>query len=227
MTDELTPEQEEEHNAKMIGIAEGGDPNAPDDLGDAGNKTEEGDFTLPEGFNSVDELIEMANRQKDAESNEEEDEDEEAGTEEEEEGEESDPELLDALDRAAKAEAILAEQQVLEAVGGKEEYAKTLDWASKNLSDEQINFYDNIMENASPAEAAFAAQALSAMSARAGSDSFGEQGNVTRPGESGAPAPQGYQSQAEMQRDMADSRYQNDTAFQAQVMKKMQLTTVF
>ena len=227
----MTEDEQAAHEAAMIAVAEGGDPNAPDDLDDTQlpsdtdpNATDdeyEGDIELPEGFDSVEELIKWANEQNEDEDDEDDDE-EEADYDDDE-----DPLLQELRNRAEEAESILATQQVHDAVGGKEEYAKTLTWAGQNLNEGETQFYDSIMENGSPAEAAFAARALHAMAVQASIEANGHVGSVTMPDGTGSSEGAGYDSQAEMQRDMADPRYQNDSAFQQKVVNKLMATTAF
>ncbi|WP_421276149.1 hypothetical protein [Aeromonas veronii] len=65
--------------------------------------------------------------------------------------------------RAIEAEAALLEKAVFELTGGKEEYTKLTQWAANTLSKEEIEFYDSVMEQGTPAQVTFAVNALKAM----------------------------------------------------------------
>ena len=100
-------------------------------------------------------------------------------------------------------------------VGGEKNYNDMLGWASQNLSDQDIEMYDAVMELGSPAAARFAIEAL----AYRYQDSNGVEGNLVQ-GKS--PGPVGtFRSQAELVQAMSDPRYDNDPAYRQDVMRKL------
>jgi hypothetical protein len=106
------------------------------------------------------------------------------------------------------------------AVGGDEQYNEMLGWASQNLTSEEIDAYDDIMEKGDPSAAYWAVQALSYRYR----DSNGVEGNLVQgksPGTGGA-----FRSQAEVVQAMSDPRYDNDPAYRQDVMRKLERSNV-
>lgn len=103
--------------------------------------------------------------------------------------------------------------QVYSEVGGAEEYSKLMDWANANLTESEISAYDNIMAGGSIDAVKMAVGGLQAR--RGVSPSLlkgtGDQTSVRS----------GYESRAEMTRDMRDPRYKTDAAFRKQVETKL------
>ena len=106
------------------------------------------------------------------------------------------------------------------AVGGDEQYNEMLGWASQNLTNEEIDAYDDIMEKGDPSAAYWAVQALSYRYR----DSNGVEGNLVQgksPGTGGA-----FRSQAEVVQAMSDPRYDSDPAYRQDVMRKLERSNV-
>jgi len=102
------------------------------------------------------------------------------------------------------------------AVGGDKAYNEMLGWASENMTEQEINLYDSIMDKGDPAAAYFAVQAL----AYRYQDANGVEGNLVQ---GKAPTPSaGFRSQAELVQAMADPRYDSDPAYRNDVMNKLE-----
>ena len=105
-------------------------------------------------------------------------------------------------------------------VGGEKNYNEMLGWASQNLSDQDIDMYDAVMELGNPAAARFAIEAL----AYRYQESNGVEPDLVQgksPGVGGA-----FRSQAEVVQAMSDPRYDNDPAYRRDVMKKLERSNI-
>ena len=100
-----------------------------------------------------------------------------------------------------------------EMVGGPEEYANILNWAGQNLSEAEIDMYDDVMDSGDPAACFFAIQALAS---RYG-DENGVEGEMLVGGNP-TNEYQGFRSQAELVEAMSDPRYETDPAYRADVI---------
>jgi len=106
------------------------------------------------------------------------------------------------------------------AVGGEKEYNEMLGWAGQNLTSDEIEAYDSIMEKGDPAAAYWAVQALSYRYR----DADGVEGDLVQgksPGAGGT-----FRSQAEVVQAMSDPRYDNDPAYRQDVMRKLERSNV-
>lgn len=101
--------------------------------------------------------------------------------------------------------------------GGEQQYEQMLGWASENLSEAEIDMYDDVMDSGDPAACFFAVQALMARYA----DSTGVDGELLT-GKSPTTVAQGFRSQAELVQAMSDSRYESDPAYRADVINKLE-----
>lgn len=124
--------------------------------------------------------------------------------------------LSERLRGLVAAEATLATQALHKAAGGEAEFNALVAWGKTNLTPEQREFYDAQLNGPNAAEVI----ELLKVKASKGADPKLIQGNGAVPA-----ATQGYRSQAEMQRDMRDPRYQTDPAFRADVRNKLKYAT--
>lgn len=112
-------------------------------------------------------------------------------------------------------------QQIQQSVGGESEYQNMIQWASENLSEQEIGMYDAVMERGDPLGMFFAAQALNARYLDAqGYD--GELLSGTAP-RSGGDA---FRSQAELVAAMSDPRYDKDPAYRQDVAEKLERSNI-
>jgi len=105
-------------------------------------------------------------------------------------------------------------------VGGENNYNEMLGWASQNLSEQDIEMYDAVMELGNPAAARFAIEAL----AYRYQESNGVEGDLVQgksPGVGGS-----FRSQSEVVQAMSDPRYDNDPAYRRDVMRKLERSNV-
>ena len=107
-------------------------------------------------------------------------------------------------------------------VGGEEAFNKMAAWASQSLSSEQLAAFNRAV-NSSTAEMEIAMMGLLAQYEKAN----GKAPTLLQGGTPAVPSSTGYQSQAEMTRDMRDPRYESDPAYRKQVEAKIRATTTF
>jgi len=131
------------------------------------------------------------------------------------------------LDYRSKAEKSTAPQMteadatnLRNAVGGDEKYTEMIGWASDNLTAQEIELYDSVMERGDPASAYFAVQAL----AYRYQDANGVEGNLVQ-GKSPATSG-GFRSQAELVQAMSDPRYDSDPAYRQDVTRKLERSNI-
>ena len=132
------------------------------------------------------------------------------------------------LDYRSKAEAndpqvsMTAEfaDSLRNSVGGDQQYNEMLGWASQNLTDQEIESYDAIMDQGDPAAAYWAVQALSYRYR----DANGVEGDLVQ----GKPPGAGdtFRSQAELVQAMSDPRYDKDPAYRRDLMRRLENSDV-
>ena len=106
------------------------------------------------------------------------------------------------------------------AVGGEKQYNEMLGWAGQNLTDQEIESYDAIMDQGDPAAAYWAVQALSYRYR----DANGVEGDLVQ----GKPPGDGdtFRSQAEVVQAMSDPRYDKDPAYRRDLMRRLENSDV-
>jgi len=156
---------------------------------------------------------------------------------EEADGGEFSPELLQALDGMSAsdvADMFLAYRQetgtkqpqyqmsnddiseMKSVAGGEQEYSNMVSWASQNLSPEEVQVYDSVMDKGDPQAIYFAIQALNYRF----KDSVGYEGQMLTG--RAAQSMDVFRSQAEVVRAMNDSRYDNDPAYRQDIYDKLE-----
>tara|TARA_R100000353_G_scaffold134895_1_gene95691 strand:- start:521 stop:1327 length:807 start_codon:yes stop_codon:yes gene_type:complete len=103
------------------------------------------------------------------------------------------------------------------AAGGQEQYATMLDWAQNNLSKQETEMFDAVMEKGDALGAFFAIRAL----AFTYENAVGVDGNLVQ-GKAPRSGGTQFRSQAEVVAAMGDPRYDNDPAYRADIMNKLQ-----
>lgn len=112
-------------------------------------------------------------------------------------------------------------EQIQAAVGGETEYNNMLQWASSNLSQQEIEMYDTVMDRGDPLAMFFAAQALSSRYKEAeGYDGRLLTGNAPKT------AADVFRSQAELVAAMSDPRYDKDPAYRADIADKLERSNI-
>ena len=112
-------------------------------------------------------------------------------------------------------------QQIHGLVGGQDNYNNMMSWATQNVSEQEVNMYDAVMELGNPLAAYFAVQAL----ALKYQDAAGKDGQMIT---GKAPKSTGdvFNSQAEMVKAMEDSRYEDDPAYRQEILQKLERSNI-
>ena len=113
----------------------------------------------------------------------------------------------------------LSQQDVKELkglVGGEKNYSNMLQWAQTNLTEQEINMFDNVMANGDINSAFFAVNSL----AQRYNDRVGYDGKMLT-GNAPKGSTDSFRSQQELVKAMSDSRYDNDPAYRNDVMEKL------
>ena len=107
--------------------------------------------------------------------------------------------------------------QIQDSIGGIDEYQNMIQWASENLSEQEINLYDAAMDRGDPLTMFFAAQALNSRY----QDAVGYDGEMLT---GSAPRNTGdvFRSQAELVAAMSDPRYDKDPAYRMDISEKLE-----
>ena len=112
-------------------------------------------------------------------------------------------------------------QQIHGLVGGQENYNNMMSWAQQNVSEQEVNMYDDVMELGNPLAAYFAVQAM----ALKYQDSAGKDGQMIT-GKAPKSTSDVFKSQAEMIKAMEDDRYNDDPAYRQSVMEKLERSNI-
>ena len=131
------------------------------------------------------------------------------------------PQARDIIDQYidGRKNAFINDSKAIKAVaGGDEEYSTLVNWASGNLSKEEITAYNRAVNSGDRAAAMFAVEGLRARFEKVhGREPALLKGSFTPPG-SGLPK---FKSTAEMTAAMKDPRYKTDEAYRNEVMSRL------
>jgi uncharacterized protein (DUF1330 family) len=131
-------------------------------------------------------------------------------------------ELVDTYIAGQEALIDAETQAVKEVVGGAQNYEAMVEWAQENLTDADINAYDDVVSNGTVEQAQMAVQGMYARFLSGG----GKAPNLMQGSTSGE-AIKPFNSSAQVTEAMRDKRYTTDPAFRANVEKRLSVTTAF
>ena len=103
-------------------------------------------------------------------------------------------------------------------VGGEEQYQQMMGWAKENLSEGEVNMYDQVMDKGDPLSAFFAVQALTYRF----NDARGVDGEMLQGKAPTNSKGDAFASQAQVVRAMEDPRYDKDPAYRKEVYDKLE-----
>ena len=106
--------------------------------------------------------------------------------------------------------------QVQNAAGGEANYNRVIEWAASNLPENQIDAFDSVIDSGNPAAIGIAFQGLQSQY----NESNGYEGRMLQ-GKPAGSSGQVFRSQAELVAAMGDPRYDNDPAYRADVVEKL------
>lgn len=131
--------------------------------------------------------------------------------------------FLEKQGKVQQAEVATQEdvEQIQESVGGMDSYQNMIQWASQNLSENEIAMYDAAMDKGDPLTMFFAAQALNSRY----QDAIGYDGEMLT---GSAPRNTGnvFRSQAELIAAMSDPRYDKDPAYRQDIADKLAVSNI-
>ena len=108
---------------------------------------------------------------------------------------------------------------VQNAAGGEANYNRIVEWAASNLPEAQIDAFDSVVDTGNPAAIGIAFQGLQSRYEEAN----GYEGRMLQ-GKPAGNSGQVFRSQAELVAAMGDPRYENDPAYRADVVQKLELS---
>jgi len=112
------------------------------------------------------------------------------------------------------------QKDFFESLGGEEEYASMMEWAGENLTKEDMDSYDKVMNSGDMAAATMAARGLSARKSQA-------TGTNPRLLRGSAPTSQGgnpFKSWTQVSEAMRDPKYAKDAAFRAEIQSRLAIS---
>jgi len=139
---------------------------------------------------------------------------EEAESEEEEEQEE-----VESDEESEEPDVLISQEDIdslHEMVGGQEMYQEMVSWAADNMSEQEIQMYDYVMDLNNPWAAFFAVKALQNTYENAN----GRDGQLLT-GRGATEVADVFRSQAEVVAAMGDPRYESDPAYRNDVFQKL------
>lgn len=125
--------------------------------------------------------------------------------------------LVDAFIAGQEARNAQFESSVMEMAGGNDAYVQMIEWAKSNLTDSEIDAYDEAVNSRDMRKAEFAVKGLKARFASENAQDPQRQLS----GKGGNQSTSRYESTAQMLSDMSDPRYETDPAFRRQVEEKI------
>ena len=130
--------------------------------------------------------------------------------------------VVDSYVAQINATAEAEQAQLYDRVGGKAVYEVMCAWAETNIPKAEMSALKSLITEGDLSQALLAMDGLKARyTAASGSDPKLINGNGS------GPSPVGYQSRAEMTRDMRDPKYTTDPAFRKQVETKIANSKIF
>lgn len=112
-------------------------------------------------------------------------------------------------------------QQIHGLVGGTDNYNNMMGWAQQNVSDQEVNMYDAVMDKGDPLAAYFAVQAM----ALKYQDQSGRDGQLVK-GKAPKQTSDVFNSQAELIKAMEDDRYHDDPAYRQSIQAKLERSNI-
>lgn len=108
-------------------------------------------------------------------------------------------------------------ESLQQVVGGAEQYGNMIEWAKENADPNEIELFDKVMEGGDAASAYFAIRAMGQRWAEA----VGYEGDLIQGKAPRESAGNKFRSQAELVAAMNDPRYENDEAYRADLLAKL------
>lgn len=123
----------------------------------------------------------------------------------------------------AGTEAIITQeaQEIQGTIGGKDKYEEMIEWAQTNLSAEEQEAYDSVVESGTKEQAIMAVQGMYArFQSNSGVSPNLQQGSTSGPGDTP------FTSAAQVTAAMRDPRYKTDPAYRGEVERRLAVSNV-
>lgn len=130
-------------------------------------------------------------------------------------------EMVDAFIDGQMAVATQMRAEAFNMVGGEKAYTDMVEWAQNNLSEQEVNAYNDAVESGDPNATKLA---ISGLNAQYRMDN-GQEPNLIS-GEAANASSGAFQSVAELTAAMADPRYNRDSAYRQEVANKLARSSV-
>lgn len=130
--------------------------------------------------------------------------------------------FIDNYVRGLKAEAESFSSEIYGAVGGQENYNKVVTWAQDNLSDQEIDTFNEGLASGNISQAKMMIEALNSRYI----NQEGKKPDLVK-GTQGTSTVGAYESKAELMEAMSDPRYSKDPAYRKKVTQKLAKSNVF
>ena len=133
--------------------------------------------------------------------------------------EEEEEEEVESDEESDESEVLISQEDIdslHEMVGGQEMYQEMVSWAADNMTQQEIDMYDYVMDLNNPWAAFFAVKALQNTYENAN----GRDGQLLT-GRGAAEVADVFRSQAEVVAAMGDPRYESDPAYRNDVFQKL------
>ena len=121
-----------------------------------------------------------------------------------------------------EAQSAVELKGIYDSVGGEGNYQEIVTWASENLSEAQLNAYNESVNSGSLAQAELAVQGLAAQYGQAA----GSKPKLLQSKPGGSPGSAPYESLAQVTADMKKPEYKTDSAFRQEVQARLSRSNV-
>lgn len=131
------------------------------------------------------------------------------------------PDMVDAYIAGQTAQADAVRSEVLSPVGSEEAYNEIVGWAAENLSEAEIDSFNNILENGDMNSAKMAIENLNNKYVAANGSEPQRQLTGQPSASKGV-----YESTADLMKDMQNPEYDNNPAFRSKVAAKLERSNI-
>ena len=129
--------------------------------------------------------------------------------------------IVDTYVKGQQSMMASEEAEIMNSIGGQENYSSMAEWARDNLPEDEINSFDQIVQSSTPEAAKMAAKGLYA---RYLSEAGGQAVNIAT-GSTSGDAIQPFNSNAQVVEAINDRRYEVDPAYRAEVERRIEVST--
>jgi hypothetical protein len=130
--------------------------------------------------------------------------------------------MVDSYIAGQEAQANALRAQLLEPVGGEEAYGEMISWASDNLSDAEIDAFNDVLAGGEPNAVKMAVENLNTKY----TDATGSEPTRQLTGKGGGGGVAVYESTADLMKDMQNPEYAKNPAFRAKVEAKLARSSI-